>query len=125
MITTAEFKDIRATLVHRISGEIAIDEAGSGAATLVRMLDSTIRRYGTVNLIIDAKGANFTGLISHRTWSQVLDEFPSIKKKINYCVLILDDTQKGRAEKELMDSERLRFFFDFDEAVNWLRDQID
>jgi hypothetical protein len=124
MITTAEYKDVRATLIHRITGEINTEEVKIGIAAFVELLDNAIQKYGTINLIIDAKGVNFTSLPAHRTWSQALDNFPTIKEKINYCAFAIDDSPNGRAEKELMNSERLNFFFDFDEAINWLRDKI-
>jgi hypothetical protein len=38
--------------------------------------------------------------------------------------LVFDDSPNARAEKKFMENERLKFFFDFDEAVNWLRSKM-
>jgi hypothetical protein len=125
MITTTEYKNIQTTLIHRITGEINTEEVKIGIDELVKILDKAVQKHGTINLIINAKGVNFASLIAHRTWSQGLDNFPTIREKINYCAFVLDDSPNGRAEKEFMDSERLKFFFDFDEGINWLRDKIE
>ncbi len=57
-------------------------------------------------------------------WRQAPDNFSNIKEKIKYCSLILDDSPNARAEKEVMEHETLKFFFDFDEAIRWLQSKI-
>ncbi len=124
MINSTGCKDIQATVIHRITGQINTEEVKIGIDELVEILDKAVQKQGTINLVINAKGVSFAGLIAHRTWSQGLDNFPTIREKINYCAFVLDDSPNGRVEKEFMDSERLKFFFDVDEAINWLRDKI-
>ncbi len=123
MITTTEYKDIRATVLHRITDEIDAEEVETGIEEFVIILDKAVQKYGSINLIINAKGVIFSSLIAHKMWHQALDGFPNLKK-IQYCALVLDDSPNARAEKEFMEHEKLKFFFDFDEAVNWLRDKI-
>jgi methyltransferase (TIGR00027 family) len=48
-----------------------------------------------------------------------------IKGKTNYTAIIVPDSLIGRGEKELMDTEKTKFFFDFDEGSNWLQKMID
>jgi hypothetical protein len=74
-------------------------------------------------LIINAKGVKFTSLVAHKTWSQGLEPYPALREKIIYCAFIFDDSPNARAEKELMTSERLKFFFDLAEGVKWLREK--
>lgn len=125
MINTKEYKDIRATVIHRITEEIDTEEAEIGIDELVEILDKAVQKYGSVNLIINAKGARFSSLLAHKTWRQAPDNFPAgITEKINYCALVFDDSSNARAEKEFMEDEKLRFFFDFDEAVHWLRSKM-
>ena len=110
MINTTEYKDIQATLIHRITGEIDTGEVKIGIDELAKILDNAVQKSCALNLIIDARGVLFMSLIAHRTWSQALDNFPTIREKIKYCAFILDDSPNGRAEKEFIDSERLIFF---------------
>ncbi len=124
MITTTEYNGIRATVIHRITYEIDIEEVETGIEEFVIILDKAVQKYGSINLIINAKGVRFLSLIAHKTWHQALDDFPNLKEKIQYCALILDDSPNARAEKEFMEHERLKFFFDFGEAVKWLRNKI-
>jgi len=123
MIITEEHNNIPATVVHRIDGEVSTEEVEVGIAGLVRILDNAIQRYVTINLIINAKGVKFTSLAAHKTWSQGLEPHSALREKINYCAFILDDSPNARAEKELMESERLKFFFDLAEGVKWLREK--
>lgn len=123
MINTEEYKKFPATLIHRITGEIGTPEVEAGVARLVGMLDNAVQKHDTINLIIDATGVQFTSLVAHKSRSQGLEPYPAVREKIKYCAFILDDSPNARAEKELMESERLKFFFDFDKGVAWLRDR--
>ncbi len=117
MINTEKHKNLPATLFHRITGEIGTEEVKTGVAELVEMLRTAIQTHGTVNLIIDAKGVRFTSLKAHKTWSLGLEECPALKGNISYCAFVLDDSPNAQAEKELMESERLKFFFELDQGV--------
>ena len=121
MIKTEEHNSIPATLIHRITGEIGDEDVKMGVAELLEMLRLAIQKHGAINLIINAKGVVFSSLTVHKTWSQGLEQRPDLKEKIHYCAFILDDSPNARAEKELMESNRLKFFFELDEGVNWLR----
>ncbi len=123
MIDTSEYGNIQATLIHRITGEIDTEEVAAGIAVLVSTLNITVQKHGTINLVIDARGVQFTSLLAHKTWSLGLEPYRALKEKIIYCAFILDDSPNARAEKELMENERLKFFFDFDGGVAWLRDR--
>jgi hypothetical protein len=121
MINTSEYGNIPATLIHRITGEIGTEEVKAGVAHLVSLLNIAVQKHNTINLIIDARGVLFTSLLAHKTWSLGFEPYRALKEKIFYCALILDDSPNARAEKELMQSERLQFFFDLDDGVAWLR----
>jgi anti-anti-sigma regulatory factor len=123
MINTTKYQNIKETLIHRITGEITTEEVKIGIDELVKSLDKAIQKRGTTNLIIDAKGVHFKSLLAHKLFSQGLTTVPVVKEKIHYCAIILDDSPNARAEKELMDNERLKFFFDFGEGVTWLQDK--
>jgi len=124
MINTAEYGHIPATLIHRITGEIDTPEVEAGVVQLISMLNIAVQKHDMINLIIDARGIQFTSLLAHKTWSLAFEPYRALKEKIFYCALILDDSPNARAEKELMESERLQFFFDFDAGVAWLRERL-
>jgi hypothetical protein len=124
MISTTEYKDIQATVIHRITDEISTEEVKVGVDELVETLNNAVRKYGSINFIINAKGMTFSSLIAHKTWHLALDNSMHLKEKIRYCALVFDDSPNARAEKKFMENERLKFFFDFDEAVNWLSSKI-
>ncbi len=123
MINTEKHKNLPATLIHRITGAIGTEEVNTGLAELVEMLRTAIQTHGTINLIIDAKGVRFTSLEAHKTWSLGLEQCSALKGNISHCALVLDDSPNARAEKELMESERLKFFFELDQGVMWLKDK--
>ncbi len=123
MINTEQHKSLPATLFHRITGAVGTEEVKTGVAELIEMLRTAVQTHGTINLIIDAKGVRFTSLEAHKTWSLGLEQYPALKRNISRCAFVLDDSPNARAEKELMESERLKFFFELDQGVMWLRDK--
>lgn len=44
-----------------------------------------------------------------------------MKKLISKVALVTDNTSKVKDEKQLMESESLKYFIQFEEAVNWLK----
>jgi len=66
MINTTEYKDIQATVIHRITDEINTEEVEIGIEVLVKILDKAVQKYGSINLIINAKGVRFSSLVAHK-----------------------------------------------------------
>jgi len=47
-----------------------------------------------------------------------------ITEKVNYIAIVLIYSPHTKAEKELMETETVQFFFDFKEGINWLQNSV-
>lgn len=82
-------------------------------------------KYGRFNLILDPRGHDFADLAAHKMWKIWLMQDVQSKGKINYTANIVSDSPITREEWELMNTEKTKFFFDFDEGSNWLQKIVD
>lgn len=123
MIKTTEYKKIQATIMHQITGAIDVEEVKRSINEANEVINKVIHRYGRFNLIIDLRGISFTDLAAHKTW-KIWSKSRLIEEKVNYIAIILVDSPHTRAEKELMDTETVHFFFDFNEGSNWLHNIV-
>ncbi|MCZ7357911.1 MAG: hypothetical protein O8C66_03845 [Candidatus Methanoperedens sp.] len=119
MIKTTEYKKIPATIIHQITGVIDVEEVKRGINEANEIINKVIHRYGRFNLIIDMRGISFTDLAAHKTW-KIWSQSRLIEEKVNYTAIVLVDSPHTRAEMELMETETVQFFFDFNEDCNWL-----
>ena len=123
MIKTSEYKRIPATIMHQITGEIDVEEAKRGINEANEVIDNVIHKYGMFNLIIDLRGISFTDLAAHKMW-KLWSQNRLFKEKLNYIAFILVDSPHTRAEKELMETETIQFFFDLNKGCNWLQNMV-
>ncbi len=123
MIKTREYNKIPATIMHQITGEIDVEEAKRGINEANEAINKVIHKYGRFNLIIDLRGIGFTDLAAHKTW-KIWSQSRLIEEKVKYIAIVLADSQHTRAEKELMETETVQFFFDFNEGSNWLHNIV-
>lgn len=123
MINTSEYKRIPATIMHQITGEIDVKEAKRGINEANEVIDNVIHKYSMFNLIIDLRGISFTDLAAHKIW-KIWSQNRLFKEKLNYIAFILVDSPHTRAEKELMETEKVQFFFDFNKGCNWLQNMV-
>ena len=119
MIKTTEYKKIPAAIIHQITGEIDVEEVNRGINEANEVINKVIHRYGRFNLIIYLRGICFTDLAAHKTW-KIWSRSGLIEEKVNFIAIVLVDSPHTRAEKELMETETVQFFFDFNEGCNWL-----
>ncbi len=123
MIKTTEYKKIPATIIHQIKGVIDNEELKRDINEANEVINKVIHRYGRFNLIIDLRGISFTDLAAHKTW-KTWSQSILIEEKVNYIAIVLVDSPHTRAEKELMETETVQFFFDFNEGSNWLHNKV-
>ncbi len=121
MIHTAEFEEAPATILHRVTGNIGIEEVKRALHEANAPIGKVVHRYGSFNLIIDPRDHKFTDLEAHKLWKMWLESGP-IKEKVRFVAVVVHESPHTRAEKELMETETFRFFFDFDEARDWLQE---
>ena len=123
VINTIDYDKIPATVLHRITGEIDVEEVRSRMGQTCKIVDSAVRKHGKFNLIIDSRGLKFTDE-AHTLWKQKIEDEPRFKEKMNYLVFVLDYSAKARAAKKRRENEITRFFYDFDEGIHWLRNHV-
>ncbi len=125
MIKTTEYEKIPATILHRLTGKTDINEVKRGISKADEIINKVTCNIGRFNLIIDPRGHDFADLAAHKMWKMWLIQNALIKEKVNCTAFIVDDSPHTRAEKELMETEKTKFFFDFDEGHNWLQNIMD
>jgi hypothetical protein len=62
-------------------------------------------------------------MASHKTWKIWLQN-RLITEKVSYTAIVSVYSPHTEAEKELMETETVRFFFDLNEGIYWLQDRI-
>ncbi len=123
MIETIEFKMIPATIMHRITGNIDVEEVKYSIDDANEATNKIIDKYGRFNLLIDLRGISFTDLASHKTWKIWLQN-RLITEKVSYVAIVLVYSPQTKAEKEFMETETVKFFFDLNEGIDWLQNRI-
>lgn len=118
MIETTEYKKIQDSILHRIRGEISIEDVGCGINEANEIINRFVLKYGRFNLIIDTRDYHFTDLAAHKAWKIWLN---GLKGKVTYVSIIVVDSPHTRAEKEQLSTKTVQFFFNFDEGSNWLQ----
>lgn len=70
--------------------------------------------------MLDLRGRQFADLQAHKAWSRGFARNPALQGHVQYVAIIDNDTPPFRAEQELMETERVRFFVDAASAEQWL-----
>jgi len=120
MIETSLSPTLAATVLHRVTGIVDQQQATQGAAEALRFVHHLSSEHGPLNLMLDLRGKDFQGLQAHRAWSQGFARNPALHGHVQYVAIIGDDTASFRAEQELMETDRVRFFVDVAIAQEWL-----
>src|SRR5215216_6210322 len=121
MIETSLSPALAATVLHHVTGTIDQQQAEQGAAEALRFVQHLSSELGPINLVLDLRGKDFQDLQAHKAWSQGFARNPALQGHVRYVAIIGDDTPAFRAEQELMDTERVRFFVDSASAEQWLK----
>jgi hypothetical protein len=120
MIETSLSPTIAATVLHRVTGTIDQQQAGQGAAEALRFVQRLSNAHKLINLVLDLRGRHFLDLQAHKAWSQGFARNPALQRYVQFVAIIGDDIPAFRAEQELMETARVRFFVDSMQAHEWL-----
>jgi hypothetical protein len=120
MIETSLSPALAATILHRVSGVIDQQQAEQGAAEALRFVQRLSSQLGPINLVLDLRGKHFEDLQAHKAWSQGFARSPALAGHVRSVAILGDDTPAFRAEQELMETGRVRFFVDPTLAEQWL-----
>jgi hypothetical protein len=120
MIKTVFSSSFPLTVTHRMSGVIDLPHAEQGAADALRLVKQVLLECDSIDLLLDLRGAVFHDLQAHKAWSMGFVRHPDLQPHVGFVAIIGDETPTFRAEQQLLESERLRFFVDADAGRAWL-----
>ena len=120
MIETTLSPTLLATVLHRVTGVIDQQQAEQGAAEALRFVQHLSSAHGLINLVLDLRGKHFENLQAHKAWSQGFARNPALQGHVRCVAIIGDDTPAFRAEQELIQTDRVRFFVGDAAAQEWL-----
>ena len=121
MIETILSPTLAATVLHRVTGVIDQQQAERGADEALRFVQRASSEHGLLNLVLDLREKHFEDLQAHRSWSQGFARNPALQGCVGYVAILGEDTPAFRAEQELMQTERVRFFVAMALAEQWLK----
>lgn len=105
---------------HRVAGPVDRRQAAEGAAQALQLVEQIAGAHGPVSLLLDLRGREFLDLQAHREWSAGFARNPALGGRVRAVAIVGDDSPAFQAERELMQSEQVRFFADPAEAEGWL-----
>jgi hypothetical protein len=120
MIETQLSSTLPATVLHRVAGTIDHQQAERGAAEALRLVQQLSSQHGPLNLVLDLREKHFEDLQAHRAWSQGFARNPALHGHVQRVAIVGDDTPAFRAEREMLQTERVGFFVDVEDAQAWL-----
>ena len=109
-----------ATLLHRVTGSVDVPQAEQGAADALRLVQQLAQQHHTIKLLLDLRGLHFDSLQAHKAWKLGFVEHPLVHQHVRYVAIIGDDTPPFHAERELMETEQVKFFVDLALGQRWL-----
>ncbi len=111
-------------VVHSISGKMGELEAKEGATFAIEIISNLFDGDAKINLILNMKDYIFDNIDSHRIWSSGFKEHRVLKESVGNIAIVGKHSEQLNAEKELMETETLKFFSDLTAASNWLLNTI-
>lgn len=120
MIETTYTLEPVALVRHRVTGQVDRQQAAEGAAQALDLVQQLAGAHGPIALVLDLRRHQFMDLQAHRTWSEGFARNPALGGRVRAVAIVGDDTPAFQAERELMQSERVRFFAGLAEAERWL-----
>jgi acetamidase/formamidase len=123
MIETNIINKIPMIVHHRVEGPISVNEAMTGVADGLSVVKQALSLSERLHLILDMRGYIFDSLDSHKIWKTEFTQNSLLSEHVECVAAIGDPGPKLIAEKELMESGKLKFFTDLNLAFQWLRNQ--
>lgn len=121
MIETRLLSDSPEIVHHRVSGRLSEADALAGVNEAIVIIERLIKTQSAFSLLLDMRGYIFGDLASHKIWSQGFKEHELIKKHVKMVAVVADSSLSIKAEKDLLETSTLRFFFEPGAAKDWLR----
>jgi len=120
MISSQTLKTSPHIILHKITGEISEAESQTGTDEAIACTQYSFEQHGRFHFLLDMRGYSFQTLEARRIWSLGFKTAKPIEDNVNLVAIVGDDNYTVRAEKEMLESETLRFFWDEESAKAWL-----
>ncbi len=107
--------------VHRFEDD---EETRDGVKQAVGLIESITKDNKTINLLMDFSTTDFQSaytMSAHKIWAVGFKGNEEIQRLIIKTAILANDSAQLRDEKEFMESEKRKFFTDFQEALVWLK----
>ena len=123
MIETKIIDQVPIIVHHRVTGPLSVNEAKSGSANALSVVKQAVDLGSRLHLIIDMRGYVFDNLESHKIWSIDFKQNRLLSEHVDCVAIVGDPVPKLFAEKEMMETDELKFFTKYNLAYEWLRNQ--
>jgi len=109
-----------ATLIHRATGEIDLQQAENGAHEALQQVEDYAAQQGPLNLLLNLRDIRFQNMQAHRAWSLGFARNPTLQNFVQRVAILASDSPNSRAEQAMLGTDRLQFFFDLAACEQWL-----
>jgi len=124
MIETKIIHENPTIVYHRVLGRMSEDEAIAGIEKAKSTIENVVSKTLNFDMIVDMRGYILENLDAHRIWSTGLKEKTAFKldeDDIVRVAIIGDDTPTFKVERDMMESNILKFFTELEIANKWLK----
>jgi hypothetical protein len=123
MIETKIINEFPTIIHHRVKGPVMEKEAYAGAVEALSVAQQVCGRNKKLYLILDMRSCVFENLKSHKIWSAEFLRHRFLSENAASVAVVGDAGPQLSAEKEMFETDLLRFFSDFNDALKWLKNQ--
>jgi hypothetical protein len=127
MIETRILNDDPAIVYHQVTKFADEQDTRDGVKEAVAVIEKVTENDGSFSLILDFREAFHSNLeyslAAHRIWAVGFREHEKVKSNADRIAVIGKDAPRFRAEKELMESDRVQYCTDLEAALGWLESQ--
>ena len=123
MIETKIVNQVPTIVHHRVTGTLSVNEAKSGSVKALSVVKQAVDLGNGLHLILDMRGYIFDNLESHKIWSIDFKQNRLLSEHVDCVAVVGDSVPKFFTEKEMMETDGLKFFTKCSLAYEWLRNQ--
>ena len=120
MIKSSILSNTPLVIKHILSQSITEIDAQKGVDEVIKLIEINIPKNSKFSLLIDVSNYSFTTLEARRIWSVQFKMNKNIQKKAVKVAVVGSTLELNNTEKNWMNSTRLKFFKNENDAENWL-----
>lgn len=120
IMKTIILNDSPLILYHQAFNKATYEEHESGTWDPINLIRQSLGDPERFDLILDMTGHDFYSIEYYRFWSAGFKQNSFLQERVEKVALIGDDTKTFYIEKQMMETEELKFFIDVKSAFEWL-----